>query len=173
VVVNARVHTVDAAPAAGAGVRGAGRPVHRRRTSADIRALAGPKTQLIDAKGMTVVPGFIDCHNHAAGEVLLYEVLVGNPFEVEFVEHRLDRGEAEGQGRDPAAGHSGRGRLLDDTKVRDGRLIKPPRLDQVSTQHPVIVRHLRRAHVFYNSKVPHPWRWRGSPGTPNPPAGNL
>ena len=34
---------------------------------------------------MTVVPGFIDCHNHAGGEVLLNEVLVGNPFEVEFV----------------------------------------------------------------------------------------
>ena len=37
---------------------------------------------------MTVVPGFIDCHNHAGGEVLLNEVLVGNPFEVEFVSIR-------------------------------------------------------------------------------------
>ena len=34
---------------------------------------------------MTIVPGFVDCHNHAGGDVLLYEVLVGNPFEVEFV----------------------------------------------------------------------------------------
>ena len=34
---------------------------------------------------MTVVPGFTDCHNHAPGNTLLYEVLVGNPFEVEFV----------------------------------------------------------------------------------------
>ena len=34
---------------------------------------------------MTVVPGFIDAHNHAPGAILLYEVLVGNPYEVEFV----------------------------------------------------------------------------------------
>ncbi len=38
-----------------------------------------------DARGMTIVPGFIDTHNHPRGDVLLYEVLVGNPFEVEFV----------------------------------------------------------------------------------------
>lgn len=34
---------------------------------------------------MTIVPGFIDCHNHARGNTLLYEVLVGNPYVVEFV----------------------------------------------------------------------------------------
>jgi hypothetical protein len=34
---------------------------------------------------MTIVPGFIDCHNHAPGNILLYEVVVGNPYVVEFV----------------------------------------------------------------------------------------
>ncbi len=53
--------------------------------SADIRGLATAKTQMFDAKGMTVVPGFIDTHNHGGGEGLLYNVLVGNPYEVEFV----------------------------------------------------------------------------------------
>src|SRR5215813_4892148 len=38
-----------------------------------------------DASGAAIVPGFIDTHNHAPGSTLLYEVLVGNPFEVEFV----------------------------------------------------------------------------------------
>ena len=28
---------------------------------------------------------FIDCHNHAPGTTLMYDVLVGNPYEVEFV----------------------------------------------------------------------------------------
>src|ERR1041385_6319505 len=54
-------------------------------SSADIKGLIGKRTQTLDAKQMTVVPGFIDCHNHAPGNVLLYEVLVGNPYEVEFV----------------------------------------------------------------------------------------
>src|SRR5215510_11779968 len=54
-------------------------------TNNEINGLTGKDPRTIDAKRMTVVPGFTDCHNHAGGEVLLYEVLVGNPFEVEFV----------------------------------------------------------------------------------------
>jgi len=33
-------------------------------TNQQIRAMAGPKTRLIDLKGKTVVPGFIDTHHH-------------------------------------------------------------------------------------------------------------
>src|SRR4051794_7245620 len=85
VVLNAKVYTVDARqPRAQAfAVRG-GRFL-AVGTNADIKVLAGPRTQTFDAQGGTVTPGFIDCHNHAPGETLLYEVLVGNPFEVEFV----------------------------------------------------------------------------------------
>jgi hypothetical protein len=54
-------------------------------STAEMKALISKGTQTYDAKQMTVVPGFIDCHNHAPGDVLLYEVLVGNPYVVEFV----------------------------------------------------------------------------------------
>jgi len=54
-------------------------------STADIRNLATRRTKILDAQQMTIVPGFIDCHNHAPGSELLYEVLVGNPYEVEFV----------------------------------------------------------------------------------------
>ena len=85
VVFNAKVYTVEPAqPAAQAFAVRAGRFV-AIGLSDDIRSLAGPRTQTYDAKGMTVVPGFIDAHNHAPGATLLYEVLVGNPYEVEFV----------------------------------------------------------------------------------------
>jgi predicted amidohydrolase YtcJ len=36
-------------------------------STADIRALAGPKTQIFDAKGGSVLPGFIDSHVHLFG----------------------------------------------------------------------------------------------------------
>ncbi|MEO7966920.1 MAG: amidohydrolase family protein, partial [Gemmatimonadaceae bacterium] len=36
-------------------------------TSTEIRALAGPETQSIDAEGHTVVPGFNDAHVHIGG----------------------------------------------------------------------------------------------------------
>src|SRR5436190_22881770 len=85
IVINAKIYTMDprAARAEAFAISG-GRFVAVGSTS-DIRNLAGKNTETFDAKGMTVVPGFIDCHNHAGGETLLNEVLVGNPFEVEFV----------------------------------------------------------------------------------------
>src|SRR5712691_11289910 len=85
VVFNANVYTVDpGAPKVQAFAIKAGRFTALGST-AEMRALAGKQTETFDAKQMTIVPGFIDCHNHAPGEVLLYEVLVGNPFDVEFV----------------------------------------------------------------------------------------
>ena len=85
IVWNANVLTVDSGqPRAEAFAVRAGRFIAVGRND-EIRALSGPNTQSYDAQRATVVPGFIDCHNHAVGNVLLYEVLVGNPFEVEFV----------------------------------------------------------------------------------------
>ena len=85
VVFNAKVYTVDAAmPRAEAFAVKAGRFAAVGSTQ-EIGALAGRNTQKYDARQTTIVPGFIDCHNHAPGNVLLYEVVVGNPYEVEFV----------------------------------------------------------------------------------------
>ena len=81
-------------------------------STSDIRNLAGKNTQTFDAKGMTVVPGFIDCHNHAGGEVLLNEVLVGNPFEVEFVSIRSIIGKLRERAQKTPAGTVGRRLLL-------------------------------------------------------------
>src|SRR5262245_30112644 len=79
VVFNAKVYTVDSrAPRVEAFAVKAGR-FTALGTTAEMKALTGKGTQTFDAKQMTIVPGFIDCHNHAPGEVLLYEVLVGNP----------------------------------------------------------------------------------------------
>ena len=112
IVVNAKVYTMDArAPRAEAFAVTSGRFV-AVGTSGDIKGLAGKRTQTFDAKGMTVVPGFIDCHNHAGGETLLNEVLVGNPFEVEFVTIRSIIDKLRAQGAADAAGHVGRGLLL-------------------------------------------------------------
>src|SRR5262249_40424384 len=85
VVFNAKVYTVDTrAPKAEAFAVQGGRFRAVGKT-ADIRALAGKGTRTFDARQMTIVPGFIDCHNHAPGNTLLYDVVVGNPYVVEFV----------------------------------------------------------------------------------------
>lgn len=153
VVVNAKVYTMESAmPTAQAFAIHAGRFV-AVGTSAQIRSLAGRGTRVVDAKGMTVLPGFIDAHNHAGGTTLLYEVLVGNPFEVEFVtiQSIIDKLKARAQQTPPGTWVSGF--FHDDTKLKDKRQLTRADLDQVSTTHPVVVRHRGGHTSFYNSKA--------------------
>jgi hypothetical protein len=118
-----------------------------------MKALAGRRTQMIDAKGMTVVPGFIDTHNHAGGTTLLYEVLVGNPFEVEFVSIQSIIEKLRARARQTPPGTWVSGYFHDDTKLKDKRQLTRQDLDQVSTEHPVQVRHRGGHTAFYNSKA--------------------
>jgi predicted amidohydrolase YtcJ len=139
--------------------------------SADIKALAGKRTQVFDAKGMTITPGFIDCHNHAPGETLLYDVLVGNPFEVEFVTIDSIVGKLRARAATLPPDTWVVGEFYDDTKVKDGRLITAHDLDKVSTDHPVVVRHRGGHTSFYNSKA---LAMAGvTRATPNPPGGTY
>jgi len=85
VVFNARVYTVDSGmPKAEAFAVKGGR-FSAVGSNSDIRALIAKGTETFDARQMAIVPGFIDCHNHAPGTSLLYDVAVGNPYVVEFV----------------------------------------------------------------------------------------
>ncbi len=171
IVINAKVYTMDArAPRAEAFAVSAGRFVAVGSTS-DIKNLAGKNTQTFDAKGMTVVPGFIDCHNHAGGETLLNEVLVGNPFEVEFVSIRSVIGKLRERAAATPAGTWVEGFFFDDTKVSDKRALNIRDLDEVSSEHPVIVRHRGGHTYFYNSKA---FAMAGiTKDTPNPMGGTY
>ena len=153
VVYNARVYTVDArTPKAEAFVVRDGR-FAAIGASADMRSLAGKGARSFDARQMAVVPGFIDCHNHASGNMLLYEVLVGNPFEVEFVTIAsiVEKLRAKAQKTPP--GMWVEGYFFDDTKLKDNRPLNIHDLDQVSKDHPVAVHHRGGHTTFYNSKA--------------------
>ena len=76
---------------------------------------------MFDAQGMTIVPGFIDCHNHPVGETLLYEVAVGNPFDVEFVTIASILDKLSAKARQTPPGYWVSGFFYDDTKVKDKR----------------------------------------------------
>ncbi len=171
VVHNAKVYTVDSRiPRAQAFAVKGGRFI-AIGTDSDIKGLIGKGTQVYDAKQMTVVPGFIDTHNHATGNVLLYEVLVGNPYVVEFVTIAsiIDKLKAKAQQTPP--GQWVEGFFFDDTKVKDNRLINNHDLDQVSTDHPVAVHHRGGHTSFYNSKA---LELAGiTKNTPNPPGGTY
>ena len=171
VVINARVYTADArTPRAEAFAVTAGRFV-AVGSAADIKALAGKSTQTLDARQMTIVPGFIDCHNHAPGNVLLYEVLVGNPAEVEFVTIKSIVEKLRARARETPPGTWVEGYFFDDTKVKDGRELNVHDLDEVSKEHPVVVQHRGGHTSFYNSKA---LELAGvTKTTPNPPGGTF
>ncbi len=171
VVFNAKVYTVDSrAPKAEAFAVKAGR-FTSIGTTVDVKSLIGKQTQTFDAKQMTVVPGFIDCHNHATGNVLLYEVLVGNPYVVEFVTIASIVEKLRAKAQQTPPGTWVEGYFFDDTKVKDNRLINVHDLDQVSKDHPVAVHHRGGHTSFYNSKALE--MADINKNTPNPPGGTF
>lgn len=153
VVFNARVFTMDATlPRAEAFAVKDSRIV-AVGSNTNIRALITRRTQTFDAKGMTIVPGFVDCHNHAGGTTLLYEVLVGNPFEVEFVTIASIIEKLRAKAQTLPAGTWVDGYFHDDTKLKDKRLLTRQDLDKVSIDHPVCVHHRGGHTSFYNTKA--------------------
>jgi predicted amidohydrolase YtcJ len=171
VVFNAKVYTVDARlPRAEAFAVKGGRFI-AVGTTADIKGLIGKNTQQFDAQQMTIVPGFTDCHNHAGGDTLLYEVLVGNPFEVEFVTITSIIDKLRTKARQTPPGTWVEGFFFDDTKVKDQRELNVHDLDEVSLDHPVVVRHRGGHTSYYNSKA---LTMAGvTKNTPNPPGGTF
>jgi len=171
VVFNAKVYAIDSGnPRAEAFAVRAGRFVAVGSTK-DIKGLIGKNTRTFDAKQMTIVPGFTDCHNHAPGNTLLYEVLVGNPYEVEFVTISSIVEKLRSRARETPPGMWVEGFFFDDTKVKDKRELDVHDLDEVSMDHPVVVRHRGGHTSYYNSKA---LQMAGiTKNTPNPPGGTF
>jgi predicted amidohydrolase YtcJ len=171
IVVNAKVYTVDASlPQAEAFAVRHGHFL-AVGSSADIRNLAGRRTHTFDAQRMTIVPGFIDCHNHVEGETLLYDVLVGDPFEVKFVTIDSIIDKLRKRASETPPGTWVVGQFFDDTKVLDKRQLNVHDLDKVSADHPVVVHHRGGHTAFYNSRAFQ--LAKISRDTPNPSGGTF
>jgi predicted amidohydrolase YtcJ len=101
----------------------------------DIAALAGRGTTRIDARGMTVTPGFIDAHSHP----LFAEEAVG----VNVNLRRIDDVKAAlaGKAANTPPGHWVRGVMYDDTKFEDERPLNRNDIDEAVPDHPVYVGH--------------------------------
>ncbi len=112
-----------------------------------VTQLAGAGTEKIDARGMTVTPGFIDAHSHPlmAGESIGVNV---NLRRIEDVKQAL-----AGKAANTPPGHWVRGVMYDDTKFEDERPLNRKDIDEVVKDHPVYVGH-RGGHTgVVNSKA--------------------
>src|SRR5262249_36331975 len=71
-LVNGKVLTLDAGATVAEALAVRDDKIVAVGRSADIRALAGPATRLVDLGGRTVIPGLIDSHMHAIRAALFY-----------------------------------------------------------------------------------------------------
>jgi len=149
VVTNGTAYTIDEdMPRAEALAVKAGRFIAVGSTD-DVSNLAGPDTQVIDASGLTVLPGFIDAHNHPsyAGIRHLKDVEV-NHTTIDGIQRALRERASE-----TPAGEWISGFLYDDTKLEDGRPLLRTDLDEAVPDHPVRVVHRGGHTAVYNSKA--------------------
>src|SRR5438034_9247403 len=64
VIINASIHTMDEARPKASAVAILGNRIAAIGSTAEIGALAGPKTRVIDAREKLILPGFNDVHVH-------------------------------------------------------------------------------------------------------------
>ncbi|HZI28047.1 MAG TPA: amidohydrolase family protein [Gemmatimonadaceae bacterium] len=148
VVINARVLTMDPAlPRAEAFAVKDGRFLAIGST-VDIRNVATPRTRVIDAAGMCVVPGFIDAHCHPSGVNELFGVVVTQlKTKAELIEALRKKAAST------PPGFWVEGELFDDTKLTDPAPLDRHDLDKASTVHPIEVNHRGGHTSWYNSKA--------------------
>ena len=127
--------------------------------------IAQDRTEVIDAAGMTVLPGFIDAHLHPSG-VGLSELKNVNTNLGSIA--RIQRALRERASQTPP-GEWIIGFMYDDTKQQEGRPLNRLDLDEAVPDHPVVVGH-RGGHTgVYNSMA---FRLAGvTAETPDPTGG--
>ena len=121
-------------------------------TAEEIRRLQGPRTQMLDATGRTVVPGFNDAHLHARPTYGFASQLGGvdlRPSAVRTMAEIIAR--LRDKARLVPKGGWIIGERYEDTKL--GRHPNRADLDQVSTDHFILLRHSSGHVSVVNSKA--------------------
>lgn len=136
VFVNGSVLTVDARDTVREAIAVRGAKIVAVGTTAEIRRLAGERTQLIDLAGRAVTPGLIDTHLHVSppsDQLDLGDATIASIADV------LDRIRAEVATLKP--GEWVRGRGWDEGKLAERRFLYASDLDKAAPNNPVWLTH--------------------------------
>ncbi len=133
----------------------------------DVRHLSSSGTEVIDASGMTVTPGFIDAHSHPSSGGVSELIHVNCDLRsIEAIQAAIAKRVAE-----TPAGEWVVGFKYDDTKLRERRPLNRRDLDAVAPNHPVVVGHRGGHTSVYNSRA---FEKAGiTAATPDPPGGKF
>lgn len=115
----------------------------------EIRSFKGSGTQVIDARGMTVTPGFIDAHSHPSScgvdELLYVDTNLPN---IDAIKQALRERAAQTPPGEWVVGFK-----YDDTKLEEGRPLTRKDLDEAVPDHPAVVGHRGGHTSVYNSRA--------------------
>lgn len=150
VLVNGIVLTLDPAGSRAGAVAVRDGEVLAVGSSRSIAELAGNRTRFVDLHGRTVLPGFVESHNHPAffGLTLAAQVDAGTPPN-EKIADIADR-VAEAAREEPPGGWI-RGYRYDDTLLTDRRHPTRRDLDAAAPNHPVVLTHISGHFCVANS----------------------
>jgi predicted amidohydrolase YtcJ len=109
-------------------------------STAQIRALAGSETRILDLAGRTVIPGLIDSHIHAIRDGLYYTTLL-DWSEISDLAGALDSIRVAAQKAAPGTWIIVVGGWAKD-QLREKRAPTPQELDTAAPDNPVFVQHL-------------------------------
>ena len=165
IIRSANVLSMDPAIPSATAVAVKGQHILAVGSDDDVLGLKGPNTTVIEARGQTVTPGFIDAHSHPllAQEGISANVNVRRIADVQA----LLRSQASKTPR----GQWVLGSMYDDTKFEDGRPLTRKDLDEAVPDHPVFVRHRGGHTAVVNSRA---FELAGiSADTPDPVGGRF
>ncbi|EEB77024.1 MAG: amidohydrolase [Halioglobus sp.] len=152
VFINGDVLTMDASSRIVEAVSVRGERIEAVGSTDEIMALVSNQTEVVDLRGRTLMPGFIDAHGHFPGSGMsviaadLTSPPVGNKQSMEEVLAALKERAAS---IEPGKWVSGFG--YDDTLLAEQRHPTRAELDEVSTEHPVVAMHVSGHMVVVNS----------------------
>ena len=135
IITGANVLTMDPAIPSATAVAVRGQHILAVGSDDDISNLKGANTEMVDARGLTVTPGFIDAHSHP---LLAQEGISAN---VDLRRISDVQSALRTQANNTPPGHWVLGSMYDDTKFDEGRALTRQDLDEAVPDHPVIVRH--------------------------------
>ena len=118
---------------------------------ADLAGLAGPETRVVDLQGKTVLPGFIDAHEHMSWFAENSLKLILSADRVNSIAQIMDLVASEAKSLPTSDWIRGTG--YDDTKMAEGRRLTRTDLDRAAPDHPVIVVHISGHWAVVNSKA--------------------
>jgi predicted amidohydrolase YtcJ len=118
---------------------------------ASVRSQVGPDAGTIDLGGRTMVPGFIDAHNHMACTAETFFAVDASPRSASSIAELVAAVAQAAERTPPGAWIRGFG--MDWTRFAEGR--RPTRwdLDEAGDEHPVVILHVSGHYALVNSRA--------------------